>query len=172
MPIGAPDSDLLHEGAALTCPIRLLTRPTLPSTLPRGHDSLWRVIAGMSLHPFDLTQTGLKAFKDFLRLHAPRASVVAQRSIDAITGLDYEPAIRWMPLDNQFPSFVRGVEVMVSLDEAMLRDVTLHVMARTLDSLFAPYAPTNSYIELVIRSSQTGGELLRCPARPGTRPLI
>ncbi|WP_175836171.1 type VI secretion system baseplate subunit TssF [Burkholderia multivorans] len=172
LPIGAPDSDLLHEGAALTCPIRLLTRPTLPSTLPRGHDSLWRVVAGMSLHPFDLTQTGLKAFKDFLRLHAPRASIVAQRSIDAITGLDYEPAIRWMPLDNHFPSFVRGVEVVVSLDEAMLRDVTLHVIARTLDSLFAPYAPTNSYVELIIRSSQTGAELLRCPARPGTRPLI
>lgn len=172
LPIGAPDSDLLHEGAALTCPIRLLTRPTLPSSLPRGHDSLWRVVAGMSLHPFDLTQTGLKAFKDFLRLHAPRASVVAQRSIDAITGLDYEPAIRWMPLDNQFPSFVRGVEVVVSLDEGMLRDVSLHIFARTLDSLFAPYAPTNSYVELVIRSSQTSGELLRCPARPGTRPLI
>ncbi|WP_080439581.1 type VI secretion system baseplate subunit TssF, partial [Burkholderia ubonensis] len=56
LPIGAPDSDLLHEGAALACPIRLLTRPTLPSKLPRGHDSLWRVLAGMSLHPFDLTQ--------------------------------------------------------------------------------------------------------------------
>lgn len=172
LPIGAPDSDLLHEGAALTCPIRLLTRPTLPSTLPRGHDSLWRVVAGMSLHPFDLTQTGLKAFKDFLRLHAPRASIVAQRSIDAITRLDYEPAIRWMPLDNQFPSFVRGIEVVVSLDDAMLRDVALHVLARTLDTLFAPYAATNSYVELVIRSSQTGRELRRCPARPGTRPLI
>lgn len=172
LPIGAPDSDLLHEGAALTCPIRLLTRPTLPSALPRGHDSLWRVVAGMSLHPFDLTQTGLKAFKDFLRLHAPRASIVAQRSIDAITGLDYEPAIRWMPLDNQFPSFVRGVEVVVSLDDTMLRDVALHVLARTLDTLFAPYAPTNSYVELVICSAQTGRELRRCAARPGTRPLI
>lgn len=172
LPIGSPDSDLVHEGAALACPIRLLTRPTLPNVLPRGHDALWRVVAGMSLHPFDLTQTGLKAFKDFLRLHAPRASVVAQRSIDAIAGLDYQPARKWMSLDGQFPSFVRGVEIIVSLDESMLRDVTLYLFARMLDLLFAPYAPTNSYVQLIIRSSQTGHELHRCPAQSGTRPLI
>ncbi|MCA7903380.1 type VI secretion system baseplate subunit TssF [Burkholderia cepacia] len=172
LPIGARDSDLLHEGAALACPIRLLTRPTLPSTLPRGHDALWRILAGMSLHPFDLTRTGLKAFKDFLRLHAPRASIIAQRSIDAITDLDHRPAIRWMSPDGAFPSFVRGVEIVVSLDEAALRDVTLHLFARMLDRLFAPYAATNSYVELVICSSQTGCELQRCPARIGTRPLI
>ncbi|WP_412026035.1 type VI secretion system baseplate subunit TssF [Burkholderia cepacia] len=172
LPIGARDSDLLHEGAALACPIRLLTRPTLPSTLPRGHDALWRVVAGLSLHPFDLTRTGLKAFKDFLRLHAPRASIVAQRSIDAITGLDYQPATRWMSLDNHFPSFVRGVEIVVSLDEAALRDVTLHLFAVMLDRLFAPYAPTNSFVALVVSSSQTGRELRRCPARTGTRPVI
>ncbi|MFP3548139.1 type VI secretion system baseplate subunit TssF, partial [Rhizobium sp. SIMBA_035] len=88
-PIGAPDSDLVHEGAALACPIRLLTQPTLPCSHSRGHGALWRVVAGLSLHPFDLTQTGLKAFKDFLRLHAPRTNIVAQRSIDAIVGLDY-----------------------------------------------------------------------------------
>ncbi|PAJ85829.1 type VI secretion system baseplate subunit TssF [Burkholderia ubonensis] len=172
LPIGAPDSDLLHDGAALACPIRLRTRPTLPSTLPRGHDSLWRVLAGMSLHPFDLTQIGLKSFKDFLRLHAPRANVIAQRSIDAITGLDYQPAIKWMSLANQFPSFVRGVEIIVSLDEGALRDVTLSLFAQVLDRFFAPYAPTNSYVQLVLRSTLSYTELLRCPAQPGTRPVL
>lgn len=172
LPIGAPDSDLLHEGAALACPIRLLTRPTLPSALPRGHDALWRVLAGMSLHPFDLTQSGLKAFKDFLRLHAPRANVLAQRCIDAITDLDNQPAIKWMPLDSPFPSFVRGVEIFASVDEGVLRDVTLNLFAQVLERLFAPYAPTNSYVQLIFRSVQTGKELLRCPARPGIRPLI
>lgn len=172
LPIGAPDSDLLHEGAALACPIRLLTRPTLPSKPPRGHDSLWRILAGMSLHPFDLTQLGLKAFKDFLRLHAPRASVIAQRGIDAITGLDYQPAIKWMSLASQFPSFVRGVEIIVSVDEGALRDVTLSLFARVLDRFFAPYVPTNSYVQLVLRSALSGTELLRRPAQPGIRPVL
>ncbi|KGV06760.1 hypothetical protein X895_2100 [Burkholderia pseudomallei MSHR4503] len=126
----------------------------------------------MSLHPFDLTQMGLKSFKDFLRLHAARANVIAQRSIDAIAGLDYQPAIKWMSLANQFPSFVRGVEIIVSLDEGALRDVTLSLYARVLDRFFAPYAPTNSYVQLVLRSALSGTELLRCPARPGTRPVL
>ncbi|MBE2968167.1 type VI secretion system baseplate subunit TssF [Burkholderia cepacia] len=172
LPIGAPDSDLVHEGAALACPIRLLTQPTLPCSHSRGHGALWRVVAGLSLHPFDLTQTGLKAFKDFLRLHAPRTNIVAQRSIDAIVGLDYQPAMKWMSLDGQFPSFVRGIEIVVSLEESALRDVTLHLFARTLDRFFAPYAPTNSYVQLIIQASQTGQELHRCPARSGTQPVI
>ncbi|ERJ33388.1 Protein ImpG/VasA [Burkholderia sp. AU4i] len=172
LPIGAPDSDLVHEGAALACPIRLLTQPTLPCSHSRGHGALWRVVAGLSLHPFDLTQTGLKAFKDFLRLHAPRTNIVAQRSIDAIVGLDYQPAMKWMSLDGQFPSFVRGIEIVVTLEDSALRDVTLHLFARTLDRLFSPYAPTNSYVQLIIRSSHTGQELHRCPARSGTRPVI
>ncbi|MBR8313423.1 type VI secretion system baseplate subunit TssF [Burkholderia dolosa] len=172
LPIGAPDSDLVHEGGALACPIRLLTQPTLPYSPSRGHGALWRVVAGLSLHPFDLTQTGLKAFKDYLRLHAPRTNIVAQRSIDAIVGLDYQPAMKWMSLDGQFPSFVRGIEIVVSLEENALRDVTLHLFARTLDRLFAPYAPTNSYVQLIVRSSQTARELHRCPARSGTRPVI
>jgi len=172
LPIGAPDSDLVHEGAALACPIRLLTQPTLPCSHSRGHGALWRVVAGLSLHPFDLTQTGLKAFKDFLRLHAPRTNIVAQRSIDAIFGLDYQPATKWMSLDGQFPSFVRGIEIVVSLEESALRDVTLHLFARTFDRFFAPYAPMNSYVQLIIRASQTGHELHRCPARSGTRPVI
>ncbi|MDN7901439.1 type VI secretion system baseplate subunit TssF [Burkholderia cepacia] len=172
LPINAPDSDLVHEGAALACPIRLLTQPTLPYSHSRGHGALWRVVAGLSSHPFDLTQTGLKAFKDFLRLHAPRTNIVAQRSIDAIVGLDYQPAMKWMSLDGQFPSFVRGSEIVVTLEESALRDVTLHLFARTLDRFFAPYAPTNSYVQLIFRSSQTEQELHRCPARSGTRSVI
>ncbi|QJP71294.1 type VI secretion system baseplate subunit TssF [Burkholderia glumae] len=172
LPIGAPDSDLVHEGAALACPIRLLTQPTLPCSHAHEHAALWRVVAGLTLHPFDLTQPGLKAFKELLRLHAPRTNTVAQRTTDAIVGLDYQPAMKWMSLDGQFPSSVRGIEIVVSLEESALRDVTLHLLARALDRLFAPYGPTNSYVQLIFRSSRTGQELHRCPARSGARPVI
>ncbi|WP_081076629.1 type VI secretion system baseplate subunit TssF [Burkholderia cepacia] len=102
----------------------------------------------------------------------PRANVIAQRSIDAITGLDYQPAIKWMSLASQFPSFVRGVEIIVSLDEGALRDVTLSLFAQVLDRLFAPYAPANSYVQLIFRSAQRRTELLRRPAQPGIRPVL
>lgn len=172
LPVGHPQGDLLNEAIALSCPIALLTRPTPSAALPRGGDALWRVLSMLSPHPVDLSQEGLKGLQEFLRLHAPRSMMVAQRSIDALTGLDYKPAMRWMALGFKIPSFVRGIEIMLSIDETALRDVTLSTFARVLDRLFRPYAPENSYVQLIILSAQTGAELLRCDTQPGTRPLL
>lgn len=172
LPIGDSQGDLLNEGAALSCPIRLLTRPTAPMTLTRGEGALWRVLSTFSPQPFDLSQQGLGGLRAFLRLHAPRAAIIAQQSIDSLRSLDYKPAMKWMSLDAKLQSFVRGIEILVSIDETALRDITLSIFARMLDRFFAPYAPTNSYVQLVIRSAQTEKELLRCEAQPGTRPLL
>lgn len=171
LPIGAPDSDLLYEGSALACPIALLSRPTLPAALPRG-GALWRILSALTPHPLDLTQTGLPALKALLRFHAPRSSVVAQRCIDAIVSLDYKPTIKWMSLDNPFPSFVRGVEILLSFSEAATRDVSLYRFSAVMDRFFGPYAQSNSYVQLVVLSAENGNELLRCAPRPGTQPLI
>ncbi|MBN3854747.1 type VI secretion system baseplate subunit TssF [Paraburkholderia sp. Ac-20340] len=171
MSIGTPASDLLHEGAALTCPIRLLTRPTLPGALPQGQDALWRVIAGLAQRPFDRPQTGLAALKEFLKLHAPRTSS-SQRTIDAIVGLEYRPALRWMSLACRFPSFVRGVEIHITLDENAMRNNALSLFSRILDQFFAPYAQANSYVQVLFQSAQTGKHLLMCAPQPGTHPLI
>ncbi|WP_367189811.1 type VI secretion system baseplate subunit TssF [Burkholderia sp. Ed8] len=171
LPISAPDSDLLYEGSALACPITLLSRPTLPAALPRG-GALWRVLSALAPHPLDLTRAGLPALKEFLRFHAPRSSVVAQRCIDAIVSLDHKPAIRWMSLDNQFPSFVRGVEILLSFSEAATRDVSLHRFSAVMDRFFGPYAHSNSYVQLVVLSAESGKELLRCAPQPGTQPLV
>ncbi|WP_322091685.1 type VI secretion system baseplate subunit TssF [Paraburkholderia bannensis] len=171
MSIGAPDSDLLHEGAALTCPIRLLTRPTLPCSLPQDQDALWRVLAGLAQRLFDLPQAGPGTIKDLLKLHAPRMSST-QRGVDAIVGLEYRPAIRWMSLACQFPSFVRGVEIVITLDGGAMRNIALSLFARVLDRYFAPYAPANSYVQVIFRSAHTGKILLSCAPQPGTHPLI
>lgn len=171
MSIGAPDSDLLHEGAALSCPIRLLTRPTSPGALPQGQDALWRVLAGLAKRPFELPKAELKTLKEFLKLHAPRMGST-QRSIDAIVGVEYRPALRWMSLACQFPSFVRGMEILIALDESAMRNIALSLFARVIDQFFAPYAPTNSYVQVILHSASTGKILLSCAPQPGTHPLI
>ncbi|RQR79254.1 type VI secretion system baseplate subunit TssF [Burkholderia sp. Bp9012] len=172
LPIGSLEGDLLDEGAALSCPITLLTQPTLSARLPRGQGALWRVLCALSAHPIDLTVAGLSALKAFLRLHVPRSISPAHRCIDAIKHLDYQPVMRWMSLDSQFPSFVRGIEIHLTFDESALRDVSLHALTRTLDRFFAPYASTNSYVQLVVHSAQSGFELIRHTPRQGTRALI
>ncbi|KWA13913.1 type VI secretion system baseplate subunit TssF [Burkholderia territorii] len=172
LPIGNSEGDLLLESKALDCPIQLITRPTLTAELPRGNGAMWRVLSTLSPHPLDLTRDGLSGLKTFLRLHAVRTTPLAQRCIDAITDLDYKPAIKWMSLDSQFPSFVRGIEIQLTFDETALREVSLIVFTKLLERFFAPYGPTNSYVQLVIRSAQTGQELTRGAATPGTQPLI
>jgi type VI secretion system protein ImpG len=172
LPIGAPDSDLLLGDGALSCPIMLLAQPTQPSPPPRGPGALWRVLSALSPHPMNLAGSGLKALKAFLELHGSASNRVVQRCVDAMTDLDYKPAIRWMSIGNQFPSFVRGIEISLSFDESALREVALSVLGRVLERLFSTYVPMNSYVQLVLLSAQTGRELLRCAPKSGTRPLI
>lgn len=172
LPIGNPVGDLLLENKTLDCPIQLITRPTLTAELPRGNGALWRVLATLTPHPLDLTRDGLSGLKAFLRLHAVHTTPLAQRCIDAITDLGYKPAIKWMALDSQFPSFVRGIEITLSFDETALREVSLVVFTKLFERFFAPYGPMNSYVQLVVRSAQTGQELTRGVATPGTQQLI
>ncbi|WP_129112259.1 hypothetical protein [Burkholderia pseudomallei] len=41
-----------------------------------------------------------------------------------------------------------------------------------MDRFFGPYAQSNSYVQLVVLSAESGKELLRCAPRPGTQPLV
>jgi type VI protein secretion system component VasA len=172
LPIGNPVGDLLLENKTLDCPIQLITRPTLTAELPRGSGALWRVLSTLSPHPLDLTREGLSGLRAFLRLHAVCTTPLAQRCIDAITDLNYKPAIKWMSLDSQFPSFVRGIEITLSFDETATREVSLVVFTKLLERFFAPYGPMNSYVQLLVCSARTGQELTRGAATRGVQPLI
>jgi len=172
LPIGSPDGDLSNEQTALSCPIALLTPPTRPAELPRGDGALWRVLSALTPHAIELTQAGLPSLKALFELHAVRSSPAARRCIDALTSLAWKPAIEWMSLDDSFPSFVRGIEISVGFDEAALADVSLSTLAAILARFFEPYASTNNFVRLTMRSARTGAELIRCPARRGSRPLV
>ncbi|MGS0892049.1 type VI secretion system baseplate subunit TssF [Burkholderia stagnalis] len=172
LPIGNPLGDLLNEGAALTCPITFISKPTVPMTPNRDASGLWRILSALSPHPYDVTQLGLSGFRSVLRLHAPRTAHIAHQCIDAIRHLDYKPTVKWMSLDGKIQSFVRGIEIAVSIDEGASRNLTLGIFSRALEQILTPYAPTNSYVQLTLKSAQTNEELLRCAARQGTRPLV
>lgn len=172
LPIGNPLGDLLPEGTTVDCPVHLITRPTLPAELPRGNGALWRVLSTLTPHPVDLTRNGLAALRTFLQLHSVRTTPFAQGCVDAIKTLDYKPAIKWMSLHEQFPSFVRGIEITLSLDETAMQEMSLTVFARLLGQFFAPYAHMNGYVQLVIHSARTGSELMRGAPLPGTQPLV
>lgn len=172
LPIGNPLGDLLNEDAALSCPITFISKPTIPMTPTRDARALWRVLSALSPHPYDVTPLGFTGLRAVLRFHAPRTAIIAHQSIDAIRDLNYKPTVKWMSLEGKTQSFVRGIEIVVSIDEGSSRNLALGTFSRMLEQILTPYAPTNSYIQLVVRSAQTGEVLLECAAKQGTRPLV
>ncbi|VWB51112.1 type VI secretion protein [Burkholderia aenigmatica] len=59
------------------------------------------------------------------------------------------------------PSFVRGLEVTLTVDE----------QAFAAASLSTFNAPATSFVQLVVTSANNGREIRRCAPRPGTIPL-
>ncbi|MDN7493722.1 type VI secretion system baseplate subunit TssF [Burkholderia gladioli] len=172
IPIGKASGDLRLEDEPLGCPIRLITRPTPPSALPREDDAPWHLLSALSPHPTDLTRDGLPALKAILKLHASRSNAFAQRCIEAIANLDHKPASRCLSLARQSSSLVRGIEIRLALDETALRGTSLVVFTRLLARFFALYAPAGSYVQLVVHAAETGKELIRGEALQGTQPLL
>ena len=168
--IGSQEGDLLDEGTALTARIVFLTPPTKAGELPRDESALWHVITALATQELHLTEAGLPALKSFLKLHAQHGR--AQHVVDAIGDLRCTPAVRWMSVGASFPSFVRGLEINLWYDEVALRTVSLCVFAKIMEGFFVGYAPTNSYVQLRIRSAQTGETLLEYEPRPGSSPLL
>lgn len=171
--IDGPEGALIHDGSARDYPVTLITVPTRPVEFPHGNGALWQVLSMLTPQQSDLARDGLPALKAFLRLHVVRSIPSAQRSIDALVDLNCRPTVQWMTLNEQWPSsLVRGIEITLSFDEAALQDVSLCVLAGLLERFFARHEPMDSYVQLVVRSAQTGRELMRGAARVGIQPLI
>ncbi|KLU20265.1 hypothetical protein EOS_42365 [Caballeronia mineralivorans PML1(12)] len=171
LPFGSNDGDLLNESASLSCPITMLTRPTRQMCLPRERGSLWRLISRMTPHPFALAPSGLAGLKQTLHQHAGAGFATATRHIDGIVGLDHQVVTRWMPI-KPFPTFVRGIEVRLTVDESAFAGTSMALFAGVMDRLFEPYANVNSFVQLVLLSVGSGAEIRRCAPRQGSAAIL
>jgi type VI secretion system protein ImpG len=170
LPIGMPGGDLQSGGSELGRNVAMLSRPTQPVRLPRGDGALWRLIGQMAPHTLHLSQAGLEAFKQFFRQFATLSQSQAPH-IDGIVSLDYRPTMQWIAMEPS-PAFVRGIEITATVDEHAFASSSLRVFAGVMDRFFAPYAPANSFVQVVLVSKNIGAEIWRCPPREGAAPLI
>lgn len=168
---GVPGGDLTMDGGGAARVISLLRKPTRPLRFERGRGAHWRLISHLSLNHLSLTQSGLPAFKEMLRLYDLARSAVSGRQIDAITALEHRPATAWLP-GQHFASVVRGIEIRLSLDERGFVGTGLAVFTRVLDRFLGLYVHANSFTRLTLLSSQSGEVLIQCPARSGESILV
>ncbi|MFC3552426.1 type VI secretion system baseplate subunit TssF [Lysobacter cavernae] len=168
---GVQGGDLTMEGGGPARTIALLRKPSRPLRFDRGRGAHWRLISHLSLNHLSLTQSGLPALKEMLRLYDLARTAVSGRQIDGIVGLEHHPTTAWLP-GKHFASVVRGIEIRLSIDEQNFVGTGIAAFARVLDHFFGLYVHANSFTQLTLRSSHSGEVLIQCPARSGESILV
>ncbi|WP_206952530.1 type VI secretion system baseplate subunit TssF [Trinickia acidisoli] len=172
LPFGASGGDMrLAAKKSATQKIALLRAPTAVVQLSRTNGALWRLIGQQTPHALRLTQAGLPALKQLFQQFAQLSPAQAQH-IDGIAGLKHRSVMTLMARAPQ-PAMVRGIEITLEIDEQRFVTHSVAVFARVMERFFAPYAPSNSFVQLVIESvSRRGIVLWRGePVRGGTALL-
>lgn len=169
--VGLEGGDLFREGGSLTNQITLLARPTPCVRFERRQAAHWRLISHLSLNHVSLASGGATTLKEMLALYDLRRSAVSSRHIDGIVDVEQRSAVQWLP-GKPFATFVRGVEIRVSVNEDHFVGTSLGTFARVLDVFFGLYVHINSFIQLVVISQLTGEEILRCKPRSGESILV
>ncbi|WP_149193675.1 type VI secretion system baseplate subunit TssF [Luteimonas suaedae] len=163
---GVSGGDLSIEGGSPARTISLLRKPSRPLRFRRGRGAHWRLISHLALNHLSLTQSGLPALKEMLRLYDLSASSVSGRQIEGIVGLEHRPTTAWMS-GKHFASVVRGIEIRVTIDEANFVGAGVAAFAHVLDRFFGLYVHANSFTQLILISSHNEEVLVRCDPRSG-----
>ena len=168
---GNTGGDLFLEGGSVAKEIRLVRKPTLSQRFERGHGAIWRLISHLSLNHLSLSAGGIQALREMLRLYDLPQSAANRRQIEALVAVEFAPAHAWLP-GEPFPTFVRGTEVTLTVDESGFVGTGLRLFAQVLDHFFGLYVHANSFTRLKIVSARTREELVVCPRRSGDGPLV
>lgn len=167
--VGVPLGDLKLEKLGSSHPIRFLRKPTRPYRFEAG--AHWRLISQLSLNHHALVHENLEAFTEMLTLYDLPQSNVSQRQIRAIVGLSQKSARAWLN-DAHGGARVNGIEVHMTVDESAFVGTGLHLFVQVIDHFLGLYAHLNTFTQLVILSSASGKELIRCPLRSGGATLV
>ncbi|KVF27831.1 type VI secretion system baseplate subunit TssF [Burkholderia vietnamiensis] len=166
MRAGAENGDLVNEQGTMVSRIVMLDAPTEVARLSSQGDAAWRLITQFAPHSIELTRTGLAELKRLLRQFTAHSAGHA-KLLDGLTNLSHRAKQLWLP-GKPMPSFVRGLEVTLTIDEQAFAAISLNAFIGVMDHFFAVHAPATSFVQLVVMSANTGGEIRRCAPRPGT----
>jgi type VI secretion system protein ImpG len=166
LPVNGPGAELIPEGGPHSGMLRLLRRPSAPCRFDHQRDGLWRLVSHLSLNHLSISGSGLQAFREMLCLYDLPRNALNGRKIDGIKGIEHVTKTTWLN-GKPFACFVRGIEVRVTIDEDAFVGSGLDVFARVMDRFFGLYVHLNSFVQVVLVSSRTAEELIRCKPRSG-----
>lgn len=163
---GLAGGDLFADGGADFGDITMLRRPSPSVRFARGRAAHWRLISHLALNHVSLANDGLAPLKELLTLYDLRRSAVSTRHIDGLVAIEQRGAVQWLP-GKPFATFVRGIEIRLTIDEEHFVGTSLASFVRMLDAFFGLYVHLNSFVQLIVVSKRTGEEIMRCKPRSG-----
>lgn len=169
--VGHAGGDLFAEGGSLAREIRLLRVPSHSHRFERGEGALWRLVSHLSLNHLSLSGSGIEALRELLRLYDLPRSPANRRLVEGLVAVEARATSACLP-GNPFPTFVRGTQVRLTLDEAAFVGHGLRLFVQVLDHFFGLYVQANSFSQLEVLSAQTGDVLVSCAPRAGAQALL
>lgn len=176
MPVGKSATDFTMELGAPVDSIRCLVGPTKPKPSPMFGDGdlIWRLVSHFSLNYLSLIETdekqGAAALRDLLRLYGDSSEAPIRKQIEGVKTIVAKPITRRIPTPGPI-TFGRGLEIVVTCDEAAFEGSGVFLLGATLDRFFAKYVSINSFTETVIHTIDRG-QVIRWPTRIGRRHTV
>jgi type VI secretion system protein ImpG len=145
---------LQSDGAFPVSEITCLYRPIEPLYAPQDGETLWKLIAQLSVDHLSLASgsNAAMALKESLLLFAGN---ISQHTLDreAIVSLRSEPAVCRIGTEG-WRGFVKGVRVHLEMDEKLQSGSSAFLLGRVLQHYFSLTMSINSFAELVLHSKQ------------------
>jgi type VI secretion system protein ImpG len=159
--------------------VRCLRGPSRPRpAIPEG-EMAWRLISHLSLNYLTVTDLdeaqGATALRELLHLYADLADAevadaISRRQAQGVRRVTVTPRTRRLPVPGPIV-FARGLEIRLTVDEAMFAGASAFLLSAVLEQLFGRLASMNTFTELVL-VSESRGEIKRWPPRMAARQLV
>ncbi|ADV81918.1 type VI secretion system baseplate subunit TssF [Terriglobus saanensis] len=150
---GDPGGDFDLQGGGGVGPIQMLHRPTATSSPPAVAGQVWSLISQLSLNHLSLSEGGLQALKEILRLHNFTESPHLDRQIDGIRSFKSARHIALMQSEHGSVA-ARGTRIELELDEEEFVGGGAYLFSAVLNRFFGLYVSMNSFSQLSVRSTQ------------------
>lgn len=174
LPVGRGETDFAIESSAPVKSLRIVAGPSPPRPSHARGETTWRLVSHLSLNYLTLSdvspEEGAGALRELLSLYADVSDAVTSRQISGVRTITSRPIVRRLPLEGP-PSFGRGIELTVGLDESSFEGTSAFVLGWVLARFFARYVSINSFVETVARTEQRG-EIARWPLTMGRRQVL
>jgi type VI secretion system protein ImpG len=171
---GSGRTDFTLVSGAPVRSVRIVAGPTRPRPALAEGETAWRLIGHLSLNYLSLTDSderqGAVALREMLGLYGDLTEPAVRKQIEGLRSIAHRPVLRRIS-QGAATSWVRGLEIMLSFDEAAFQGWGVYPLASVLERFFARYVSLNSFTETVARTLDRG-EIARWPARIGNRTLV